>query len=300
VQPGLWLEIIDLSANTDTIGIMPANNDIETRVVELVHRLPPMPQNVQRLLLAAREQQNDEAELLRLLKEDPGLCVDLLHLANTFYSTAHEHIETVEESVVKIGTQPLIQLMGVWYAKGIIVKEFGLMKHLDEYFKHSQEISLSCRVMSEMMDLPAHECEVHAVAGLIHDIGRLVILLASQRTATHLLGTAWDCMRSVVQEENELLGMNHCEVGMQICKKWSFSPFMQEGILRHHSPLIKDDFSRLGATLFLAHFIASSDFTGEMLAHMLPLDVLDRLNMSNADFQQVRQEYFSRAKQAGA
>jgi len=174
------------------------------------------------------------------------------------------------------------------------------MQHLDEYFKHSQEISLSCRVMSEMMDRPAHECEVHAVAGLIHDIGRLIILLASQRTGAHLLGTAWDCMRLVVQEEDELMGMNHCEVGMQICKKWSFSPFMQEGILRHHAPLIKDDFSRLGATIFLAHFIAVSDFTGEMLAHVLPMDILDRLDMTCSDFQEVRQEYFSRAEQTGA
>ena len=73
-------------------------------------------------------------------------------------------------------------------------------------------------------------------------------------------------MLSIVHEEREILGMDRCIVGEQICKKWSFSSFMQEGILRHHTPLLDDDFSYLGAIIFLAHFVTNSDFTGEMIS----------------------------------
>jgi HD-like signal output (HDOD) protein len=253
-----------------------------------------MPGNVSSLLLSAGEDSKEE-ELIELVKQDPGLCGDLLHLANAFCSTSEQYIHTVEEAVTCVGIQPLVQLVGVWYSKGIILKEFCLLQHLDEYFRHSQEISLSCRVLSQVSGTKQRGCEVLSVAGLIHDIGRLVILLASNSTATHLLGTPWDKMRSIVREERDLLGMDHCVVGMQICKKWCFSPFMQEGVLRHHSPLIDDDFSYLGAMIFVAHFVACSDFTGETLRCMLPTELHDRLGLSADDIERARKEYLSRA-----
>ena len=138
-------------------------------------------------------------------------------------------------------------------------------------------------------------CEVSAVAGLIHDMGRLVIMLACNKTTTTLMGTPWDKMESVVVEERRVLGMDHCQVGMQICKKWNFSTYLQEGVLRHHSPLIKGDFNYLGAMIFVAHFLTSSDFTGEMLTSMLPVEITDRLNITESDFKNARDEYFSRS-----
>ena len=88
--------------------------------------------------------------------------------------------------------------------------------------------------------------------------------------------------------------MDHCIVGEQICKKWNFSSFMQEGILRHHTPLIKDDFSYLGAMIFLAHFVTSSDFTGDMISKYLPNELCKKLEFDISDFNDARQEYILR------
>ena len=269
------------------------NKKLENQVVELVHRLPPMPKNIDSLLRSAQEDSQGEDELIELAEQDPGLCADLLHLANTWHGTSGRHIETVSEAVRSIGPLPLIQLVGVWYAKGIILKEFSYLEHLDEYFMHSQEISLGCRVLSELSGVKKHGREVLSVAGLIHDIGRLVILLASNKTSAHLMGTPWDKMKSIVEDEKDLLGMNHCVIGEQICNKWSFSQYMQEGILRHHSPLINDDFSYLGGMIFITHFITYSDFTGEMLSTMLPMKLCDRLGLGPNDIAKAREDYLS-------
>ena len=267
------------------------NKKLENQVVELVHRLPPMPENIDSLLRSAREDCRDEEELIKLAGQDPGLCADLLHLANTYYSTLDNHIETVAEAVRSIGPLPLIQLVGVWYAKGIILKEFSLLEHLDDYFMHSQEISLGCRILSELSGVKQHGCEVLSVAGLIHDIGRLVILLASNKMSARLMGTPWDKMQSIVSDEKDLLGMDHCIIGELICKKWRFSGYMQEGILRHHSPLINHDFSYLGGMIFITHFVTCSDFTGEMLRTMLPIELCDRLGLGPNDIEKAREEY---------
>lgn len=272
---------------------METKKKLENQIVELVDRLPPMPKNIDSLLRSAWDEDEHDKELIELSRQDPGLCADLLHIANT-YDTSGETIETIEEAVKSVGSKPLIQLVGVWYAKGIILKEFSLLKHLDQYFLHSQDISLGCRVLSEVSGVKSHGCEVLSVAGLIHDIGRLVIMLATDRTAADLMGTPWDKMTSIAHNEREIFGMDHSIIGEQIGRKWNFSHFMQEGILRHHSPLIEDDFSYLGAMIFIAHFVTSSDFTGEMLCRMLPDELRDRLDLGSQDFDNARAAYQAR------
>ncbi|MHC4511248.1 MAG: HDOD domain-containing protein, partial [Planctomycetota bacterium] len=186
----------------------------------------------------------------------------------------------------------------VWYAKDVIAKEFAPLEHLNDYFRHSQDIALGCRILSGVSGMQRHHCEVSSVAGLIHDMGRLVIMLASNRTAAPLMGTQWNMMESIVHDERKLLGMDHCEIGMQICRKWDFSASLQQGVLRHHSPLIDDDFNPLGAIIFIAHFATSSDLTGETLSAMLPAEILDRLNLTTAGFEKARAEYFPRRQRS--
>jgi HD-like signal output (HDOD) protein len=101
-------------------------------------------------------------------------------------------------------------------------------------------------------------------------------------------------METIVDEERKLLGLDHCRVGMQLCKKWNFSALLQQAVLRHHSPLLDSDFDHLGAIIFTAHFVACSDFTGDTLAAMLPYELLDRMNLTPEGFNRTQQIYFAR------
>jgi HD-like signal output (HDOD) protein len=273
---------------------MKSDRKLETQVVELVHRLPPMPQHVDSLLRSAVQNSRTEEKLIELAGQDPGLCAELLHMANTCGSTPGRQIDTIAEAVESVGSATVVQLVGVWYVNGIIQDQFSSLQHLAEYFQHSQDISLGCSILSDVSGLEQYGREALAVAGLIHDIGRLVMLLAADRTTAHLIGTPWDKMTSMVRDERELLGMDHCLVGQQICRKWSFAPYVQEGVLRHHSPLIEDDLSYLGGIIFLTHFVTCSDFTGEMLSRVLPIDLCDRLGLARDDIQKAREQYLSR------
>jgi len=273
---------------------MESKKKLENQVVKLVRTLPPMPENIDHILHSSIDGRRHEKELIELAERDPGLCADLLHLANTCFNTSDKYVETVEDAVSSVGYMPVLQLIGIWYAKGIILKEFSSLEHLDDYFVHSQEISLGCRVLSEVSGVKHHSCEVLSVAGLIHDIGRLVILLAGNKKASRMIGTPCEKMKSIIHDEREALGMDHCVIGEQICKKWNFSPYMQEGVLRHHTPLIDGDFNYPGGMIFLTHFVAYSDFSGQMLCRVLPVELIERLGLNLNDIEKARKEYLSR------
>ena len=272
---------------------MNKKKELSRRITEIVGELPLFPRDIDRLLTTAVKPSEDNREILRLIESEPKLCSELLELARSYYGTA-EGIETIEDAVCCIGIQPLVQLIGVSYARSAIQEEFSALKYLNEYLDHSEDISISCRILAEISGMPREQYEIYAVAGLIHDVGRLAIMVASNRTSAHVLGTLWDKMVSVVHDEKATLGTNHCDVGMEICRKWNFSPVIQEGVLRHHTPLVNSDFSLPGALIFISHFLSASDPSGEILSTLSAGELVTRLNLSKADFDKAKNIYKSR------
>ncbi|UCF00144.1 MAG: HDOD domain-containing protein [Planctomycetota bacterium] len=265
------------------------------KVTELVDKLPLFPRDIDKLLAIAVKPSEDITEILQLIESDPRLSSELLRLAKVYYGKS-EDIRTAEDAVHHVGAQAIVQLIGISYARNAIEAEFSSLKYLNEYLDHSEEISIGCRILAEISRKEGEECGIYAVAGLIHDIGRLAIMVASNRTSSHVLGTLWDKMASVVHDEKANLGTNHCEVGAQICRKWNFSPIIQEGVLRHHTPLIDSNFSIPGAIIFTSHFLSASDPSGDILSTLSAGEVVGRLKISASDFDRARELYRARTE----
>ncbi|UCC97859.1 MAG: HDOD domain-containing protein [Phycisphaerales bacterium] len=272
------------------------NNKRETiarRVAELVDDLPLFPTDVNRLLVAAVKPSTDGREMLRLMESDPGVRDELLPLARSYFG-AEADFESVEDAVEHLGVQPLVQLIGISYARDAIRREFAALKYLNDYVGHAEDIYLTCGILGEICSLPAEQRRMYALAGLIHDVGRLAIMVAANQTAGRVLATLWDRMVSVVRDEKADVGTDHCEVGARICRRWNFSPAIEEGVRRHHTPLLDSDFSFAGALIFISHFVSASDPSGEILATLLASRVLAKLNLSAVDFERARAQYKSR------
>ena len=274
---------------------MNKRKELSKRITMLVDRLPLFPTDIDRLLSAAIKPSEDGVELLRLIESDPELRGEMLKLAHSYFGASRD-FQTIKDVVSQIGIQPLVQLIGISYARSAIQEEFDALKYLNEYVDHSEEVSIGCRILAEISDTLRGHCEVYALAGLIHDVGRLAILVASDRTGAHVLGTLWDKMSSILQEEKETMGTNHCEVGMRICRKWNLSPVIQEGVLRHHTPLFDNDFSFPGAVIFVAHFLSVSDPSGDIISTSLPPEFFNRLNLTGPDFDKAKDIYQSRTQ----
>ena len=269
--------------------------ELSRKITQLVDGLPLFPTDIDRLLKAAVKPSEDGTEILRLIESDPKLCSELLSLARSYFGAA-EDFETIQDAVQHIGIQPLVQLIGISYARSAIRQEFAALKYLSDYVDHSEDIYITCGILGEICDLPRDQREMYALAGLVHDVGRLAIMVASNKTSSRVLGTLWDRMASIVREEKADLGMDHCDVGARICRRWNFSPVIQEAVLRHHTPLANGDFSFAGAMIFISHFVSASDPSGEILATLLATEVLTKLNLSAADFNRAKNIYKTRTE----
>jgi len=268
------------------------SSELQIRIANIVQHLPPLPSHIDQLFEAIRTAGNNKQKIINLIESDSSLCTEVLHIANSgCYSITHP-VETLEEAINIIGIEPIVEDIGIRYANESIRTDFIDLKHLDQYYSHGTEISLACRVLAEAAGLSEHQRSMYAVAGLIHDIGRLVILLASNNLTAPLMGNNLDSLFSITKEEKAVIGMNHCDIGGQICSNWSFSAVLCEGVLRHHTPVLKENFSIPGAVIFLAHFVSASDFTGKILRRMTPLyELAQKIGLDEVGFEKAHRRY---------
>lgn len=265
-------------------------NEIEINIAKLVHSLPPLPEDVDILLRKDHIQSKYEI-ITGIAKNDPGLCADLLQMANSCFLDLGNTVDSIEQAIDIVGLEPFGEFIAVNYATGVLREHCTGLKNWDDYILHSQAVARACPILAGIIGLTRDECEFYTVAGLLHDMGRVVIYAAAGEFDASLLGTSYEWMLTVLEGESKVMGMNHCQVGMQMCRQWHLSPILQGGVERHHTPLVDDDFSFPGALIFLAHFVTWSDITGEIVSKMLPGDFLPRLGLKTKDLDRARDMY---------
>ncbi|MBN1674292.1 MAG: HDOD domain-containing protein [Kiritimatiellae bacterium] len=273
---------------------MLSKKDIAQRVVEGIERLPPLPSNVVELRKAAADSNVSFSRLVPLLSKDPGLSADLLRFANSArYGVTHK-VETLEEAVLYFGMNNLIEFVAASFTEGIIRKAFGALKNIDRYFEHSRDISKASRILAGLAGLNSHDQEAYSLAGLLHDIGKLVLALAANQEALPLIGAAGAAMHKAIEKEKDLWGLDHCEVGGRICRKWNFPRLFREAALRHHAPRHNGSLSREGAIVFLAHMITIEGLSAAAAVAALHEDALANLRLSPEKLGQAKDAYWGK------
>jgi len=264
------------------------------KITKIVDKLPFSPMDIDRLLQASIKPTEDDLKMLHQITEDPNVWTSVMNAAGLCYGKNSE-ITTLEDAIECCGIQPLVQLIGVAYARKAIQEEFDSLKYLNEYLDHSEGIGIGCSILSDFCNVARNQKHIYVVAGLVHDVGRLAMIVATNRTSAHVLGTLWDKMASVAVDEKATLNTNHCEVGSRICQKWNFPPIIQEAVLRHHSPLIGTDFNLAGAIIFMSHFLSVSDPSGDIISTFSnTAEILSYMKLTLDDFDKARQVYKSR------
>ena len=174
------------------------------------------------------------AELGNIICQDTSLTARLLKIVNSSYYGFEAKIETVSRAVEVVGLREL---------RGLVIADSAV-----ETFSHvSKEIlnnirfwrhSLYCGVIARLL---AEQCHVlHSerlfVAGLLHDIGKLIIAHRLPNETRMIQLEATQGLRSEYEIEQDFLGFNHSEVGGELMKEWNMPETLIESVANHHSP----------------------------------------------------------------
>ena len=206
-----------------------------------IKRLAPMPVSVVRLAEITCDRNADMGQIAQVIQYDPALAANALRLANSAWSGASRHIETVKDAVLRVGVAQILKLAvggRVLRAMNRACGGYGMGEH--ELWRHSVAAALAAEKMDTFIAEPASPAAFTAC--LIHDIGKLVLSRYLDKAAGELiLEAARKEDVTYWQAEREVLGTDHAAVGALVARHWEFPETLVNAIERHHDPDAKPD-----------------------------------------------------------
>lgn len=262
------------------------------KISALIDNLPPMPETIIALNNEAKNPNTNFKRLTEILRQDPSLAAGLLKLANSSLFCAGHKVSTIDEAIRNLGLSHLLNFITASVSERIIRNYFSSINQLNEFFTHSKQVALATNILAQSAQLDLKEQAIYWLAGLMHDIGRLVLILASEDQTISLISHNYQKFSLVIHQETNLFGLNHCMIGNKICEKWELPQVVCAGTSRHHNPLANGEVCQPGCYIFLGHLLTlGEELPEQVLVESLPPETLAVLNLSAERLCEARQRY---------
>ncbi len=196
------------------------------------YRMGTLPTLFHRLIEVLNEPRAGADDVAKIIAADPALTARLLKLVNSpFYGLAFK-VDTISRAIMFVGARQLVMLaMGATLLtafKGLPVS----LVNMESFWGHSITCGASARLLAKHMDLLRPES--FFVAGLLHDIARLLIYAQLPAHALYLLTEARRQHKTVHELEKDTLGFTHEELGGELLRQWNCPQELVDRILQHH------------------------------------------------------------------
>ncbi|MDA1312753.1 MAG: HDOD domain-containing protein [Acidobacteria bacterium] len=197
--------------------------------------IPPFPPIAIRLLQSLSDETIEVSELVELIRADPKLTAALVRRANSAAYGCVKEVDSVRDALVLLGFDT-VRVMALTLAAGTYTQTVLKIPELRRCWTHS----LATAVLAEELARSRSARPDQAyTAGLLHDLGRLGLLVAYPNEYADLLKEAdsegpKNDSTYLLDREQRRFGVDHCEAGLMLAEKWGFPEELTRIAGRHH------------------------------------------------------------------
>ncbi|WP_300454334.1 HDOD domain-containing protein [Accumulibacter sp.] len=221
-------------------------------------RAPSPPQVLLRLMQMVDDDGTTMAELARLVEQDPGLCTRVLTAANSAAIRRGNELRSIESCLMALGTR-LVRSIATCLSVQSLFDERTATRLVDlsAFWTHSLLIAELSRGLAIASGY--HRPDEAYLAGLLHDVGELILLSALGDPYLQILATCTNETDLPVME-TERFGAHHGEIGTWLADQWQLDSPFADGILFHHLPAEQIvTAAQLPQVVWLAHALSGCD-----------------------------------------
>ncbi len=221
--------------------------------------LPSLPKIFSQIVEVMSNPLSSSKHFSDVIRKDPALSAKILKLANSAFYGYRSKIDTITTAVTIIGTNEL-------YALALSMSVMKMFKNIptalvdmSSFWKHSIAVGIIARQIADYRQYS--DKERFFIAGLLHDIGRLIIYQYLPSDAKNALIHARQKRDLLYKSEKEVLGFNHARIGGMLLSKWDLPEELGNMVRFHHNPeKAKEDITE-------ASVIHLSDIMANVLRH---------------------------------
>lgn len=250
------------------------------RLVEQTRTIYSLPYFYERFNEAINHPRSSIADIAKIIIEDQGLTARILKLANSPMFGYYSRVDSITKAVTIIGTQQLRDLAFAASAMGVFKGIPDDLMNMAFFWRHS----IACGIVARNLATCLRESNVERffVAGILHDVGQLIMCAAIPETAGELLALSRSRQEHYHYTERDHLGFDHADLGGALLQAWKLPANIFEPVACHHTPRSAAQFPLESAIVHLAEIICQAfEFgaSGEWCVSPLDSGAWDRLGM---------------------
>ncbi|MFT5502500.1 MAG: HD-like signal output (HDOD) protein [Gammaproteobacteria bacterium] len=221
------------------------------------------------------EDENSTAyQIGNTVQTDPVLTAKVLRLINSAYYGLPNPVSSIAQSVTLLGRQQLQQVLMGSVLVGVL-KDFEISEFpLRDFWQHSFKTAIISRHLG-MQNVHILDHEALFTAGLLHDMGWLIIAKVVPSAFTNITQLAVARQVDTLVIEAEKLGVTHVDVGVALMQQWAIPSTITQCVKNHHDSEYEGPFSVETSIIALAnklshHVLTADDHEVEVMLNQIP------------------------------
>ncbi|MCF7886332.1 MAG: HDOD domain-containing protein [Candidatus Marinimicrobia bacterium] len=206
------------------------------KIISQLNSLPSLPSMYYEIMNEVNNEHSSIRDIGKIVSKDISMSTKVLQLINSAYFGLKEEITDPTQACIYLGLETLKSLV-------LTVKIFDKFKrghinetYIDDLWEHSLKVARYSEKIAEKNNLGTEQVRNYWTAGLLHDIGKLVIAANFYRDFQKIKTLVIEEGKSLLEAENHILGANHGEIGAYLLGLWGLPTPLISTCAFHHYP----------------------------------------------------------------
>ncbi|MBI3601250.1 MAG: HDOD domain-containing protein [Nitrospinae bacterium] len=257
------------------------------RLVQKVKRLPTIPVILESILKLLKDEDASADNLAEIISRDQAIASKVLSIANSAYYSLSQSVTSISHAISLLGFTAVKNIaIGTSAFSYLSYKGSGI--DLKDLWLHSIGTAMASEKIGKKV--PSVNPETAFIGGLLHDIGKLILINIFQEQYKEVVDMAREKSCSIAFAEDKVFGITHIGAGEWLCERWHLPEEVLLSVRHHKTPWVSDGNMELPSIVYLANNIVKRErigFGGDWFTPKIDDRVFKILNLKEADISEV-------------
>ena len=204
--------------------------------IPMVESMPPFPKSAHRIMELAADINCNPKDLVEIIEHDPIITMKLLKLVNSAFFSLARKITSVRHALVYLGMNTIKNIaLSIATVNALPHKQLHNFNTHD-FLIHSLTTASIAQKISDRFNTSQESSDAF-IAGLLHDFGKIVFAQFASLEFSHALDRSLKENQSLHLIEQEMLGIDHAEIGGLLAERWALPSDLIICIRDHHKQI---------------------------------------------------------------
>jgi putative nucleotidyltransferase with HDIG domain len=208
------------------------------KVKDSIEKMPTLSPLTHKIVQVANDRRSSAQDLTDVIQLDPVLTAKVIKMVNSAYFGLPQKVKSLKQTIVMLGINTVKNVaLSSSFANNVRIKEKTKLSG-DDFWQHSLGVATASKLIAKELGIDAKFLEEYFIAGLIHDIGKVLINNFFSDEMNQILEISSQKQISITDVERQVLKLTHEEIGIAIGKKWNFEGALLFAVGKHHNPAV--------------------------------------------------------------